>query len=115
MNETPLVATLRENKKDAIIPTMQDFQDMKAIIELLEPFREVGDDLGGEKDVTISKILPVFDYLRTTWEVSTRDNHIVRQMKPVMLAKLNSRYNAEQTKFLTICSLLDVHSAAFLC
>ena len=36
------------------------------------------------------------------------DNHIVKQMKPVMLTKLDNRYSDEQTRFFRMCTLLDV-------
>ena len=36
------------------------------------------------------------------------DNRIVKQMKPVMLTKLDNRYSPEQTRFFRMCTLLDV-------
>ncbi len=38
---------------------------IKEIIALLKEFKEHTDKLGSEKDVTISLILPVFDYFQT--------------------------------------------------
>ena len=45
--------------------TQEELRRIKEIIALLKEFKEHTDKLGSEKDVTISLILPVFDYFQT--------------------------------------------------
>ena len=81
---------------------------MSAIVALLKPFKECGEELSSEKDVTISLIVPYFQSLRDHLSPNTNDLKIIKEMKCKMLQKLNSRYNSEQLKCLTISTLLDV-------
>ena len=71
-------------------------------------FKECGEKLSSEKDVTISLIVPYFQILREHLMPNTNDLKIIKDMKFEMLQKLNSRYNSEQLKCLTISTLLDV-------
>ena len=80
---------------------------MIAIVDLLTPFKECGEALSSEKDVTISLIVPYFNNLREHLSTNTQDLPIIKQMKSKMLQKLNSRYNDNQIRNLTICTLLD--------
>ena len=81
---------------------------MSAIVALLKPFKECGEELSSEKDVTISLIVPYFQALRDHLSPNTNDLNIIKEMKCKMLQKLNSRYNSEQLKCLTISTLLDI-------
>ena len=74
---------------------------------LLHHFRTVGEHLGAENDVTISRVLPVFEFLKGKLELKHSEHPIVRLMILVMLEKLNNWYNEKQTNFLKSCSLLD--------
>ena len=107
-NEEAINTTLWKNNRNDLSLSNKDFDDCKAICKFLKDFQEIGVPLGKEDDVTISRVMPVWDYLRSLLKVKHDDNHIVRQMKPVMLAKLNNRYSDEQTKFFKMCTLLDV-------
>ena len=106
-NENAVCITLRANKRMDLQPTADQFEDMRKVIQLLQPFRIAGDALGAENDVTISKVLPVFAFLRTNLKIKHSDRNVVKLMKPVMLEKLNNRYDDNQVLFLKTCSLLD--------
>ena len=91
--------TLIDNNRKDIVLTSQDYKDCKAICKFLKDFQDIGVTLGKEDDVTVSRIIPVWDFLRSLLRTKHDDNHIVKQMKPVMLSKLNNRYSDEQAKF----------------
>ena len=53
--------------------------------------------MGSEKDVTISLILPVFDYFQTDiLDINEHDSGMIKQLKKHMLDKLETRYSASQ-------------------
>ena len=81
---------------------------MTAIVTLLTPFKECGEKLSSENDVTISLIVPYFQILRQHLSPKTNDLKIIKDMKCQMLMKLNTRYTTEQLKCLTTSTLLDV-------
>ena len=64
-NEPTINATLYANNKNALMLTKNEFDDFKAICTFLKDFKEIGVPLGKEDDVTITRVLPVWDYLRT--------------------------------------------------
>ena len=101
LNFTQITLTLAENNKSVLILCPDDRQKMTAIVNLLTPFKECGEALSSEKDVTISLIVPYFKNLREHLSPNTQDLNIIKQMKSKMLEKLNSRYNDEQLKSLT--------------
>ena len=106
-NQDAVCTTVRVNKRIDLQPNTDDFDAMKAIIELLKDFKSLGEALGAEDDVTISKVLPFFDHLKEKMKKVPGENPIIRDMKPIMLAKLNNRYDEKQMAFLRTCSLLD--------
>ena len=81
---------------------------MTAIVTLLLPFKECGEKLSSENDVTISLIVPYFQILKLHLSPKTNDLKIIKEMKCQMLMKLNTRYTTEQLKCLTTSTLLDV-------
>ena len=55
-----ITLTLVANNKPQLILTPEDKTNMIAIVALLKPFKECGEELSSEKDVTISLIIPYF-------------------------------------------------------
>merc|ERR1711874_459393 len=78
-------------------------------ITLLTPFKKVGEELGKEKDITLTCIVPLFNYLKEKVLVKDHrnDSAMILEMKEHMLTKLKNRYNAQQWKFLNTVSILD--------
>ena len=58
--------------------------------------------------MTLTSIVPMFEYLKTNIlnQVST-DSQMIKDMKKHMLAKLKTRYNVQQMKFLKTATYLD--------
>ena len=103
-----ITLTLCSNNRRDFVLTPDDKKNMCAIVALLKPFKECGEKLSSEKDVTISLIIPYFQILKDHLMPNTNDVKLIKDMKSEMLQKLNSRYNSEQLKCLTISTLLDV-------
>ena len=99
---------LANNNQSSLILTPDDKNKMTAIVTLLTPFKECGEVLSSENDVTISLIVPYFQTLREHLSPKTTDSKIIEDMKSKMLLKLNNRYNTQQLRCLTISTLLDV-------
>ena len=78
------------------------------MIELLEPFKVIGEQFSKESDVTITLILPCFKHLQNkVLNPKPDDSPMIKEMKTHMLRKLNNRYNDQQMAFLTILTYLD--------
>ena len=83
-------------------------KQINSIIDLLKPFKECGEKLSSETNVTISLIVPLFQILKHHLSPNPNDIYLIREMKSKMLSKLNNRYTTDQLKCLTTCTLLDV-------
>ena len=107
-NLNEITKTLVATKKSALTLTPIDRTNMSAIVTLLRPFKECGELLSSENDVTISLIVPYFNSLRQHLSPKATDSKLIEDMKSKMLPKLNDRYNNQQIKCLTVSTLLDV-------
>ena len=87
---------------------MIDIERLREIIGLLRIFKEVGEQLCQEKGITITLIVPLFTKLKETLlKPVTGESSMIRDMKNNMLAKLETRYSADQIKNLNIVTFLD--------
>ena len=107
-NKNTVTLVLAEQNKPFLILTTQEHKEMINIIILLKPFKECGVKLSSENNVTISRIIPLFDVLKQHLVAKTSDSTMIQNMKQFMLAKMKTRYTAQQTQFLTTCTLLDI-------
>ena len=83
-------------------------RDINHIIRLLTPFKDCGEKLSSENNVTISLISPMLEILGDHLSPHRNDTPLIANMKTKMLIKLNNRYTPVQMKFLKTCTLLDV-------
>ena len=61
-----------------------------------------------EDDITITLIVPTFNFFRNTLkQVKEGESSMIKSMKTSMLHKLDSRYNAIQMEYLSQCTFLD--------
>ena len=81
---------------------------MKLIIRLLKPFKECGEKLSSETNVTISLVIPLFQKLKTHLGNTDMDCSLITDMKGKMLAKLKTRYSSDEMQRLKTCTILDV-------
>ena len=103
-----ITLVLADNNKSDLILTTNKLRDMNNIIKLLTPFKIAGEKLSSENNVTISLIIPIFERLKSHLSTNSLGTPMIKSMKTCMLAKMETRYNSEQIKILTTCSLLDV-------
>ena len=104
----PITMTLGGNNHAYSILNNHEKKQINSIIDLLKPFKECGEKLSSETNVTISLIVPLFQNLKDHLSPNPNDSYIIREMKSKMLTKLNSRYTTDQFKCLKTCTLLDV-------
>ena len=107
-NKNAITLVLAEQNKSYLIITPQEHKEMLNIIILLKPFKECGEKLSSENNVTISLIIPLFNVLKQHLAAKLSDSTMIQNMKQFMLAKMKTRYTAQQTQFLTTCTLLDI-------
>ena len=104
----PIILALVKYHKSYLVLEEDEQTKVKELIALLQPFKHVGEQFGKESDVTLTSIVPMFEYLKTKIlnQVST-DSQMIKDMKKHMLAKLETRYNVQQMNFLKTATYLD--------
>ena len=107
---TAVTLVLGNNNKSHLILNHNDKSSICCIIKLLKPFKECGEKLSSESNVTISLIIPLFDKLKKHLSANAIDTTLIKDMKTKMLAKLKTRYTPEQMKILKTCTLLDIRN-----
>ena len=90
--------------------TDSDTGRMKVIITLLKPFKECGEKLSSETNVTISLVIPLFEKLKEHLKNNGLDCGMITDMKATMLAKLKTRYSSDEMQRLKTCTILDVRN-----
>ena len=113
-NRIPISYLLGNQQKTHLILSGSDEDNMEAIIELLKPFKDCGEKLSSETNVTISLVIPLFQKLKQHLQNTDQDCSLVTDMKAKMLAKLRTRYSSEQMQRLKTCTILDVRSKGIL-
>ena len=70
-----------------------EIAEVKEIIKMLDYFKLVGKNLGKEKEVKISMIIPMFNFIRTkVINHKDSDSKLVQTMKFHMRNRLDNRY-----------------------
>ena len=101
-NKNPVVLALSDANKVSMMLGQDEIAQVKEIIKMLSYFNLVGEKLGKEKEVTISMIIPMFNFIRTkVINHKDSDSKLVQTMKFHMRNKLDNRYTDKQEKFLT--------------
>ena len=107
-NSNPIIIALHNCKKSHLAFTDSDKTKIRDVIALLEPFKVVGEQFSKESDVSITLIVPWFNYLkRKILNENPNDSQMIKEMKKHMLKKLENRYNAQQIDFLSTLTYLD--------
>ena len=110
-NSHPIIIALHNCQKSYLAFTDSDENKIRDVIALLEPFKVVGEQFSKESDVSITLIVPWFNYLKRKILIEKpNDSQMIKDMKKHMLLKLENRYNAQQIKFLSTLTYLDPRS-----
>ena len=97
-NSNPIILALHECNKPYLAFTDSDKTNIRDMIELLTPFKVVGEQFSKESDVSITLIVPWFNYLKRKILIENpNDSQMIKDMKKHMLLKLENRYNAHCT------------------
>ena len=90
------------------MPTDAEFSTMETIVEVLKPLSYLTDALSGEKQVTVSAVLPVMKHVKNRLSPVDTDSRLSKQMKEVMWGDLQARYiKYEVSRILGFASFLD--------
>ena len=66
---------------------------MNKFVEIMKPFVDMTEGIGGEKWVTISSVRPLIQKIKSCFlQTSDSDHSIVKEMKEVMLNKIVQYY-----------------------
>ena len=95
-NKDAVFLALQEANKVNMMIGHDEISQVKEIIVMLKLFKLVGEQLGKEKEVTITKIIPMFDYLKTkVLNHNSSDSKFIQTMKSHMKKKLENRYSED--------------------
>ena len=92
----PITYFLAKNRNTHLMLTDSDTANMKVIITLLKPFKECGEKLSCETNVTISLVIPLFEKLKEHLKNNGLDCSMITDMKATMLATLKTRYSSDE-------------------
>jgi len=107
-NVQAITLALVDFKKPHLILVPDDVNRIRELIQLLTPFKTVGEVFGMDSDITITSIVPMFQFLETkVLNARPGDSGMVTDMKKHMLLKLKNRYTNNQWNFLQAVTLLD--------
>ena len=91
--QQPLSATLSQIRKGDLMPTDSEISAMYSFVEFMKPFVQMTEAIGGEKWVTISSVRPLIHKITHVFlQLSEGDSAMVKEMKQLMLAKMNEYY-----------------------
>ena len=104
-----IILALNESNKNHLILDQGEQRKVKEIIALLEPFKDVGEQVGKESDVTLSYIVPTMAYLKKHLsETCAGESKMITDMtyKTIILCESLSTLVALLWFISPVCSLI---------
>jgi len=90
------------------MPSAINLQVLQAVLVVLRPFENVTLEMSSQRNVTISKVLPLVSCLNNSITSYTPDTELGSKLKDVTVAELNKRFgNIEKFYSFPIATLLD--------
>ncbi|CAI6365112.1 unnamed protein product [Macrosiphum euphorbiae] len=90
------------------MPSAINLQKLQAVLVVLRPFENVTLEMSSQRNVTISKVLPLVSCLNNSITLYTLDTELGSKLKDVTVAELNKRFgNIEKFYSFPIATLLD--------
>ena len=77
----PITITIVKSEKEELMLSDPDITNIKDIIELLKPFKEMSDTLEGEKYITVSMIQSFMVKIKSHLTVNPTGSPIIRKLK----------------------------------
>ena len=104
--QQPICATLLEAQKQDLMPTDGEVTAMETFIDVLKPFVQITEMIGGEQWVTLSVVKPLLFKLTKKHLVEERtDTRLKKALKKAILSDLKNRYTDSQ--LIDIACFLD--------
>ena len=86
-----LLDSEKHRDKD-LMPTSQEFTVAEELLAILKPFNDTTEAVSGERYPTLSIVLPILELLHVTLKATDYDSHLVKEIKCVIRADLELRY-----------------------
>ena len=92
--QQPLCATLIEIRRSDLMPTDAEISNMEGFVEAMQPFAEITEVMGKEKQVSFSAVrLFLFKLLSIHLIEKASDSSVMKQIKQVVKSDLEDRYS----------------------
>jgi len=103
-----LLDSEKHSDKD-LMPASQEFTVAEELLAILKPFNDTTEVVGGERYPTLSIVLPILcKLLHVTLKATNDDTHLAKEIKRVIRADLELRYQDKETEtLLRIATYLD--------
>ena len=103
------VVLSQDRKVSHLVPSWQDFDVLKSVLEAVKGFKDLTDLLSGEKRVTCSTIKPLMEVIHDKLVIQKDDDTpLTNEIKQRIKNDLDSRYQSvEMSSLLGTCSFLD--------
>lgn len=99
---------LIDDRNSPQMPSAQEIEVIKQIINLLRPFEYVTRELSGELYITVSKVIPMINCIHSQIESYNSNLTITNSIKESILSQLCKRFgNTEFNSHLALATLLD--------
>ena len=103
------VVLSQDGKVSHLVPSWQDFDILKSVLEAVKGFKDLTDLLSGEKRVTCSAVKPLIEVIHDKMVIPKDDDtDLTIEIKWRIKSDLDSRYQSdEMNSLLDICAFLD--------
>ena len=104
---TVLLDSEKHSDKD-LIATSQEFTVPEELLAILKPFNDTTEVVSSERYLTLSIVLPILHkLLHVKLKATDYDSHLVKEIKRVIRADLELRYQDKEIQMLRIATYLD--------
>ena len=99
----------QDRKVSHLVPSWQDFDVLKSVLEAVQGFKDLTDLLSGEKRVTCSAIKPLIEVIHDKMVIPKDDDtDLTIEIKQRIKNDIDSRYQSdEMSSLLDTCAFLD--------
>ena len=103
------VVLSQDRKISHLVPSWQDFDVLKSVLEAVQGFKDLTDLLSGEKRVTCSAIEPLIEVIHDKMVIPKDDDtDLTIEIKQRIKNDIDSRYQSdEMSSLLDTCAFLD--------
>ncbi len=103
-----IVSTITKHNIDLDEITNREWKYIESLIEILEPFETITNELSGSKYCTISLIIPMIQSIKIALRIKRSKNDQFRNICECLLRSLDKRFSyLEEDKNITLATILD--------